>query len=159
MKKNILVLVISIVVIASSVLIYHALTPKKSDILYKQYEAFIASIDQVRYRASAGYRFEIDNKLTTWQVDLAQAFIEDKRPDDAIPLLEGLIESLNKDQYVLGEKVARNPGQVRYLAIYHEKLAACYDLKHDMSKKVWAMQKGDEYRREAARLERFEGYK
>jgi hypothetical protein len=134
-------------------LIYQALTPK-SDKLYKQYQTFIASIDEIRYKTSAAYRFEVNDELGRQQIALASAYNEDKKPDEAIILLEGLIASMNKQQYVLDKKVGRNSGQVGLVAIYYEKLAASYGMKHDEQKKAWALQKSDEYKAEAAMLEK-----
>jgi len=153
MKKLFKILLIMAVAGGSVFLIYQALTPK-SDKLYKQYQDFIATIDETRYRTSAAYRFEVDEELGARRVALASAYNADKRPDEAIVLLEGLIASMNKQQYVLDKKVWRNSGQVELVAIYYERLAAAYGMKHDEKKKAWALQKSNEYKEEAFMLER-----
>lgn len=153
MKKLFKFLVMIAVTVGSGFLIYQALTPK-SDKLYKQYQTFIATIDETRYKTSAGYRFEVNDELGRQQLTLASAYNADKRPDEAIILLEGLIASMDKQQYVLDKKVRRNSGQVGLLAIYYEKLAASYGMRQDEQKKAWALQKSSEYKAEAAMLEK-----
>ena len=153
MKKLFMILVMVAVVGGSGFLIYQVLSPK-SDKLYKQYQTFIASIDEIRYKTNAAYRFEVDEELRTRQVALASAYNADKRPDEAVILLEGLIASMNKQQYVLDKKVRRNSGQVELVAIYYKSLADSYGLKHDEEKKAWALQKSNEYQAEAAMLEK-----
>ncbi len=155
MKKFIIKFLIVLVLAAfagwSGYKIYRALIPP-SGILYEQYQAYIATIDQARYQANAGYRWGVDDELRTRQAALAAAYNADKKPDKAIALLEGLIESMNKQQYVLNKKVRRNSGQVELVAIYYSRLADSYALKHDEEKRAWAQQKSDEYKAEAARL-------
>jgi hypothetical protein len=151
MKKLFMILVMVAVVGGSGFLIYQVLTPK-SDKLYKQYQTFIASIDETLYKTKASYRFEVDEEIRIRQVALASAYNVDKRPDEAIILLEGLIASVNKQQYVLDTKVRRNSGQVELVAIYYKSLADSYGLKHDEEKKAWALQKSNEYQAEAAML-------
>ncbi len=153
MKKLFMVLVIVAVAAGSGFLIYHALI-LKSDKLYEEYRAFIASIDETRYRTNAAHRWEVEEELRVRQVALASAYNADKRPDAAIALLEGLIASMNKQQRVLDKKVRRNSGQVELVAIYYERLADSYGMKHDEEKKAWALQKSNEYKAEAALLEK-----
>ncbi len=151
MKKLFIVLVLAAVVGGAGYLLYKALIPK-STTMYEQYQEYIATIDQARYQANAGYRWGVDEELRTRQAALAAAYNADKKPDKAIALLEGLIESMNKQQYVLTKKVRRNSGQVELVAIYYSRLADSYALKHDEEKKAWALQKSSEYKAEAAKL-------
>jgi hypothetical protein len=151
MKKLFIVLVIVAVAVGSGYLIYQALIPE-SDKLYEQYQAFRATIDQARFNTNAGYRWEVGEQNRNWQFKLASAYNADKRPDEAIRILEGLIAAMNKQQYALDRKVPRNSGQVEWVAIYYAGLADSYGLKHDETKKAWALQKSEEYREEAARL-------
>jgi hypothetical protein len=151
MKRLFMVLLIVVVAVGSGYLIYRALIPK-SDKLNEQYQAFMTTIDQTSYRTSARYRWEVDDKIRRWQFDLASAYNADKRPDEAIILLEGLIAAMNKQQYALDKKIPRNSGQVEWVAIYYAGLADSYRLKHDEEKTAWALQKSEEYRAEAARL-------
>jgi hypothetical protein len=153
MKKLFMILLMASVAVGAGYLIYRALIPK-SDKLYEQYQAFAASIDQDRYRTNAAYRWEVDEELRIRQVVLASAYNADKRPDEAIVLLEGLIASMNKQQYVLDKRIRRNSGQVELVAIYYLRLADSYGMKHDEKKKAWALQKSDEYKAEAALLEK-----
>lgn len=153
MKKLLMVLVMAAVAGGAGYLIYKALVPKSSK-MYEQYQAYIATIDQTRYSTNAGYRWEIDEGIRTRQAALASAYNADKRPDEAIVLLEGLIESMNKQQYILKKKVRRNSGQVALVAIYYARLADAYGLKHDEEKRAWALQKSKEYEAESARLEK-----
>lgn len=152
MKKLFMILVIVAVAGGAGFLIYQALIPK-SDKLYKEYQTLIATIDETRYKTNAAYRFDVDEELRTRRVAMASAYNADKRPDEAIVLLEGLIAAVNKQQYVLDTKVRRNSGQVELVAIYYKSLADSYDLKHDEEKKAWALQKSSEYQAEAAMLE------
>ncbi|MGE5172812.1 MAG: hypothetical protein ACM3MD_03175 [Betaproteobacteria bacterium] len=122
--------------------------------MYEQYQAYIATIDQAQYSTNASYRWEVDEGIRTRQAALASAYNADKRPDKAIVLLEGLIDSMNKQQYVLKKKVRRNSGQVALVAIYYARLADSYGLKHDEEKRAWALQKSKEYEAEAAQLEK-----
>jgi hypothetical protein len=153
MKKLFQILLIASVVAGAGYLIYQALIPE-SDKLYKQYQTFAASIDQARYRTNAGYRWEVDDELRSRQVALASAYNADKRPDEAIVLLEGLIADMNKQQRVLDKRIRRNSGQVELVAIYYARLADSYGLKHDEKKKAWALQKSDEYKAELILLEK-----
>jgi len=148
-----MILLIAAVAVGAGYLIYRALLPK-SDKLLEQYHAFTATIDQARYQTNAGYRWEVDEELRVRQVALASAYIADNRPDEAIALLEGLIAAMNKQQYVLKKRIRRNSGQVELVAIYYQRLADAYGLKHDEKKKAWARQKSDEYKAEAASLEK-----
>lgn len=151
MKKFFIVLVLTAAAAIAGYFIYKALIPK-STTLYEQYQAYIATIDQARYNANAGYRWEVDEGIRTRQAALAAAYNADKKPDEAIAILEGLIASMNKQQYVLNKKVVRNSGQVELVAIYYARLADSYALKNDEVKKAWAMQQSNEYKAEAARL-------
>jgi hypothetical protein len=153
MKKLFMIVVLVVVAGGSGYLIYRALTPK-SDKLREQYQTFIASIDETRYKTTAAYRFEVDEELRTRRFAMASAYNADKKPDEAIILLEGLIASMNKQQYVLDKKVRRNSGQAELVAIYYESLAASYGMKHDEEKRAWALQKSNEYREEAVMLEK-----
>ncbi len=151
MKKLFMFLMIASVAVGAGYLIYQALIPK-SDKLLEQYEAFTATIDQARYQANAAYRWEVDEELRIRQVALASAYNEDNRPEKAIVLLESLIAGMNKQQYVLDKRIRRNSGQVELVAIYYQRLADAYGLKHDEKKKAWALQKSDEHKAEAALL-------
>jgi hypothetical protein len=151
MKKLLIVLVLVAVIGGAGYLIYKALIPK-STTMYEQYQAYIATIDQTRYNTNAGYRWEVDDVIRTKQAALAAAYNADKKPDEAIAILKGLIASMNKQQYVLNKKVSRNSGQVELVAIYYARLADSYGLKHDEEKKAWALQQSNEYKAEAARL-------
>jgi hypothetical protein len=151
MKRLFIVVLIVVVAVGSGYLIYQALIPV-SDKLNEQYQAFMATIDQTSYRTSARYRWEVDDKIRRWQFDLASAYNADKRPDEAIILLEGLIAAMNKQQYALDKMIPRNSGQAEWVAIYYAGLADSYGLKHDEEKKAWALQKSEAYRAEAARL-------
>ncbi len=151
MKKLFMILLIASAAVGAGYLIYQALVPK-SDKLLEQYQAFTATIDQARYRINAAYRWEVDEELRIRQVALASAYNADKRPDEAIVLLEDLIAGMNKQQYVLNKRIRRNSGQVELVAIYYQRLADSYGLKHDEKKKKWALQKSDEYKAEAALL-------
>ena len=151
MKKMLIVLILAAVTGGAGYLIYKALIPK-STTMYEQYQAYVATIDQTRYNTNAGYRWEVDDVIRTKQAALAAAYNADKKPDEAIAILEGLIASMNKQQYVLNKKVSRNSGQVELVAIYYARLADSYGLKHDEEKKAWALQQSNEYKAEAARL-------
>ncbi len=151
MKKLLIVLVLVAVSGWSGYLIYKALIPK-STTLYEQYQTYLSTIDQARYKTNAGYRWEVTEGIRTRQAALAAAYNSDKKPDEAIAILEELIASMNKQQYVLNKKVRRNSGQVELVAIYYARLADSYSLKQDEEKKAWAMQKSNEYKAEAARL-------
>ncbi len=151
MKKFLIALVLAAVAGGAGYMIYKALIPK-STTLYEQFQAFLATIDQTRYNTNAGYRWEVDEGIRIRQAALAAAYNADKKPDEAIAILEGLIASMNKQQYVLDKKVSRNSGQVELVAIYYARLADSYGLKHDEEKKAWAMQQSNEYKAEAARL-------
>jgi hypothetical protein len=153
MKKLFMILLIASAAVGAGYLIYQALIPK-SDKLLEQYQAFTATIDQARYQTNAAYRWEVDEELRTRQVALATAYNADERPDEAIVLLEGLIAGMNKQQYVLKKRIWRNSGQVELVAIYYQRLADSYGLKHDEKKKEWALRKCDEYKAEAALLEK-----
>jgi hypothetical protein len=153
MKKLFKLLAMAAVVGGLGFLLYHALTPKSAK-LYKEYQAFLATVDQTRYSTNAGYRYEVDDELAGRQLALATAYNADKKPDEAIALLEGLIASRNKQQSVLDKKVRRNSGQVELVAIYYERLATSYGLKNDEKKQAWALQKSNEYKEEAFTLEK-----
>ncbi len=151
MKKFLIILVLAIAAAVAGYKIYKAMIPK-STTLYEQYQAYLATVDQARYSTNAGYRWEVDDVIRTRQAALAAAFNADKKPDEAIAILEELIASMNKPQYVLNKKVGRNSGQVELVAIYYARLAESYALKKDEAKRAWALQQSNEYKAEAARL-------
>ncbi len=151
MKKFIIILFLAAVAGGAGYFIYKALIPKSTTLLEK-YQEYLATVDQTRYQSNAGYRWAVDDEIRTRQAAIAAAYNEDKKPDPAIAILEGLIESMNKQQYVLNRKVRRNSGQVELVAIYYARLADSYALKHDEEKKAWALQKSAEYKAEAAQL-------
>ncbi len=151
MKKFFIILVLAAAAAVAGYFIYKALIPKSTTLL-EQYQAYLATVDQARYNTNAGYRWEVDEIIRTKQAALAAAYNADKKPDEAIAILEGLIAAMNKQQYVLNKKVSRNSGQVELVAIYYARLADSYALKHDEEKKAWAVQQSNEYKAEAARL-------
>ncbi len=151
MKKFFIILVLAAAAAVASYFIYKALIPKSTTLL-EQYQAYLTTIDQARYSTNAGYRWEVDEEIRTRQAALAAAYNADKKPDEAIAILEGLIAAMNKQQYVLNKKVSRNSGQVELVSIYYARLADSYALKHDEAKRAWALQQSNEYKAEAARL-------
>ncbi len=151
MKKYLIVLVLAGILGGAGYFIYKALIPKSTTLL-EQYQQYLATVDQARYQANAGYRWGVDEELRTRQAALAAQYNADKKPDKAIAILEGLIESMNRQQYVLNKKVRRNSGQVELVAIYYSRLAESYALKKDEEKKSWAQQKSAEYKADAAEL-------
>lgn len=88
--------------------------------------------------------------------DLARAYIEENRPDEAIEILMELIEDNRNQSNFMGDKM--NMSSVHYTMekLYYETLTAAYQLKSDTANSVKAVKKSIAAAETAARLKPIE---
>lgn len=155
MKKLILALLVLATVGGAGYFLYQEPVPK-SERLYEKYKKFTDALDQARYATDLSYREKIDRELHDRQEALAVAYINERKPDEAIILLETLIDSTNRPRYEHGSRVPRNSAQTRLVAGYYKMLSDAYGMKHDRKGRDRALKMSMHYRAEAERLRKRE---
>jgi hypothetical protein len=133
MKKalwtTLVVLLMSVVAYA----VYYAFTPEpESAKIKKQYNSHLKSQDKSKFSKDTSYRTTYQKKSTDFQISLAVAYNLEKKPDDAIVLIEELIKQNQDPQYRLfGRLMPRGSWVYGFDAHYYEILADAFELKKD----------------------------
>ncbi len=155
MKKLIITLLVLGIIAGAGYFLHEGAVPK-SERLFGKYKKFTASLDQSRYATDLSYRERMDRELQERQEALAVAYINDRKPDEAIMVLETLIDSANGPRYEHGSRVLSNSVQTSLVADYYKMLSDAYDMKHDRNGKEQALKMSMHYRAEAESLRKRE---
>lgn len=155
MKKIILLSLVVMIVGAAGYFWYQNSVPK-SERLYRGYEKFTDSLDMNRYATDLTYRDSFDRELQNLQDALATAYLNEGKPDEAIVLLEALIDAANRPHYEHGNRLVRNSAQAGLVADYYTMLSDAYGMKNDWKGKGQAMKLSMRYRAEAEQLRKRE---
>lgn len=155
MKKIFLVFLVLTIAGTAGYFWYQGSAPK-SERLYRTYEKFTDSLDREQYAVDLSYRDTFDRELQNHQDALAAAYLSERRPDEAIVLLETLIDTANRPRYEHGNRVPRNSAQAGLVADYYKMLSDAYGMKNDWKGKGRALKLSMRYRAEAEQLRKRE---
>ncbi len=128
----------------------------KSERLYGKFAKFTISLERDRYATDLSYRDTFDRELQDLQDALAAAYLNEKKPDEALVLLDTLIENANSPRYEHGNRVPRNSAQAGLVADYYKMLSDAYGMKNDWKGRGQAMKMSMRYRAEAEQLRKRE---
>ncbi len=151
MKKTGLIIIVLAFAGAAGYFWYQGTVPK-SEKLYRTYVKFTDSLDQNRYATDLSYRENFDQKLQGMQDALAAAYIKERKPDEAIVLLDALIDSANRPRYEHGNRVPRNSAQASLVSDYYKMLSDAYGMKNDGKRRGLALKMSMHYKAEAEKL-------
>jgi len=155
MKKLILLFLVITIVGVAGYFRYQNSVPK-SERLYRGYEKYSDSLDMNRYATDLSYRDSFDRELQDLQDALAVAYLNEKKPDEAVVLIKTLIDSANRPRYEHGNRLPRNSAQAGLAADYYKMLSDAYGMKNDWKGKGQAMKMSMRYRAEAEQLRKRE---
>jgi len=122
-----------VVISMAAFAVYHTFIPEtESDAVRSQYKSHLHALDETKFQKDFKYRAAYERKSKEFQIALALAYNRDKKPDDAIVIIEELIKQNRDTQYRLfGRLMPRGSWVYGYDANYYEMLANAFDLKKD----------------------------
>jgi predicted Zn-dependent protease len=154
MKKALWTVLTVLVMSVVAYVIYCACIPEsESAKIRKQYNGHLQSLDKSKFPEDSMYRTSYQNKSTDFQIALALAYNREKKPDDAIMLIEELIRQ-NKDPHyrLFGRLMPRGSWFYGFDAHYYEMLANAFDLKKDNDSRDKALMNKNQALSEEKRL-------
>jgi uncharacterized protein YxeA len=141
MKKALWTTLAVLVTCVVAYVLYYAFTPEpESATIRKQYNSHLKTRDENKFSKDNSYRTMYQKKSTDFQISLAVAYNLEKKPDDAIVLIEELIKQNRDPHYRLfGRLMPRGSWAYGFDAHYYEMLANAFDLKKDSNSRDKAL--------------------
>jgi hypothetical protein len=154
MKRAVWSVLVIVVVSAVAYAVYSAVTPAtESDKIRKQYNRHLQSRDESKFPQDNINRSIYEKLSKEFQVSLALAYNREKKPDEAIVLIEELIKQNDEPPFRLfGRLMPRGSWVYGFDANYYEMLANAFELKKDNDSRDNALKKKDQARAEEKRL-------
>ncbi len=149
MKK--FVFIGAILCVGIGLFIFYRGWESECDRLYGEYKTYVSSTDDHRYIINSLYRQEVDDELYNKESSLGLACLHTK-PEVSIMVFKGLVESLNRPQFILGQKMRRSSAQVSRVALYYDFLASAYESKGYSGMRDDALKNKMKFEKEAANL-------
>jgi len=141
MKKALWIALTVLVISVAAYAVYCAFRPvSESENISKQYHSHLQSLDESKFPKDYKYRTMYESKSKDFQISLALAYNREKKPDDAIVIIEELIKQNRDPQYRLfGRLMPRGSWVYKFDANCYEMLANAFDLKKDIDSRDKAL--------------------